>query len=145
MAKAVAIGSDHAGLELKQVLVRELEQQGYQLHDFGTQSSASCDYPDFAHALARSIEQGEHERGILVCGTGVGMSIAVNRHRGVRAVVCSEPFSARASRQHNDANVLCLGARVVGLGTALDIVDAFLRSEFEGGRHAVRVGKIELP
>ncbi|HEY6880022.1 MAG TPA: ribose 5-phosphate isomerase B [Polyangiales bacterium] len=145
MTKTLAIGSDHAGLELKQVLMRELAQQGYQLRDFGTDSAASCDYPDFAHALARAIEQGEHARGILVCGTGVGMSIAVNRHRGVRAVVCSEPFSARASRQHNDANVLCLGARVIGVGTALEIVDAFLRSEFEGGRHAGRVAKIELP
>jgi ribose 5-phosphate isomerase B len=145
MAKTLAIGSDHAGLELKQVLAKELGQRGYLVRDYGTDSAASCDYPDFAHALARSIEQGEHEQGILVCGTGVGMSIAVNRHRGVRAVVCSEPFSARASRQHNDANVLCLGARVVGVGTALEIVDAFLRAEFEGGRHAGRVAKIELP
>ncbi len=145
MAKTLAIGSDHAGLELKQALVKELEARGYQLKDFGTNSAASCDYPDFAHALASAIEQGELQQGILVCGTGVGMSIAVNRHRGVRAVVCSEPFSARASRQHNDANVLCLGARVVGVGTALDIVDAFLRAEFEGGRHTGRVSKIELP
>jgi ribose 5-phosphate isomerase B len=145
MAKTLAVGSDHAGLELKQALVKELEQRGYQLRDFGTHTGASCDYPDFAHALASAIEKGELEQGILVCGTGVGMSIAVNRHRGVRAVVCSEPFSARASRQHNDANVLCLGARVVGVGTALDIVHAFLGAEFEGGRHAGRVAKIELP
>jgi ribose 5-phosphate isomerase B len=145
MSKVLAIGSDHAGLELKQALAKELAQRGYTLRDFGTNAAASCDYPDFAHALARAIEQGELERGILVCGTGVGMSIAVNRHRGVRAVVCSEPFSARASRQHNDANVLCLGARVVGVGTALDIVDAFLDAAFEGGRHAGRVAKIELP
>jgi ribose 5-phosphate isomerase B len=143
MAK-LAIGSDHAGLELKQVLVKELEQRGISLRDYGTDSVASCDYPDFAHALANAIAKGEHERGILVCGTGVGMSIAVNRHRGIRAVVCSEPFSARAARQHNDANVLCLGARVIGVGTALEIVEAFLRSEFEGGRHAGRVAKIEL-
>jgi ribose 5-phosphate isomerase B len=145
MAKALAIGSDHAGLELKQALVKELSARGIELRDFGTSTAASCDYPDFAHALANAIERGEHAQGILVCGTGVGMSIAVNRHRGVRAVVCSEPFSARASRQHNDANVLCLGARVIGLGTALEIVDAFLSAQFEGGRHAGRVQKIELP
>jgi ribose 5-phosphate isomerase B len=145
MAKQLAIGSDHAGLELKQVLVKELEQRGLSVRDYGTNSPASCDYPDFAHALAAGIQSGEHELGILVCGTGVGMSIAVNRHPGVRAVVCSETFSARASRQHNDTNVLCIGARVVGPGTALDIVDAFLGAEFEGGRHANRVAKIELP
>lgn len=145
MSKKLAIGSDHAGLELKQALVEELARRGYELRDFGTHTSASCDYPDFAHALCQAIVGGELAQGILVCGTGVGMSIAANRHPGVRAVVCSEPFSARASRQHNDANVLCLGARVVGVGTALDIMDAFLRSEFEGGRHAGRVAKIELP
>jgi ribose 5-phosphate isomerase B len=145
MAKQLAIGSDHAGLELKQVLIKELQQRGLAVRDYGTNSPASCDYPDFAHALAASIQSGEHALGILVCGTGVGMSIAVNRHPGVRAVVCSETFSARASRQHNDTNVLCIGARVVGPGTALDIVDAFLGAEFEGGRHANRVAKIELP
>jgi ribose 5-phosphate isomerase B len=100
------------------------------------------DYPDFAHAVGRAIEGGEIERAILVCGTGVGMSIAANRHAAVRAVVCSEPLSARMARQHNDANVLCIGARVIGVGTAIDIVDAFLAAEFEGGRHATRVAKI---
>jgi ribose 5-phosphate isomerase B len=104
----------------------------------------SCDYPDFAHVVAGAIEAGNIERAILVCGTGVGMSIAANRHAAVRAVVCSEPLSARMSRQHNDANVLCLGARIVGVGTAVDIVDAFLGATFEGGRHATRVGKINL-
>jgi ribose 5-phosphate isomerase B len=143
--QTIAIGSDHAGLELKQQLVKELEQRGIKLRDYGTTSSASCDYPDFAHELARAIERGEQQLGLLVCGTGVGMSIAANRHRGVRAVVCSEPFSARMARQHNDANVLCIGARVLGIGTALDIIDAFLGAQFEGGRHAGRVQKIELP
>lgn len=138
----IDIASDHAGYELKTVLVEELRRRGFTVRDHGTSSTASCDYPDFAHALARSIANGEANRGILVCGTGVGMSIAANRHPEVRAVVCSEPFSARMSRKHNDANVLCLGARVVGVGTALDIVDAFLESEFEGGRHAARVAKI---
>ncbi|MCS6997243.1 MAG: ribose 5-phosphate isomerase B [Casimicrobiaceae bacterium] len=138
----LGIASDHAGFELKRALVAELERRGLSVRDFGTHDTQSCDYPDFAHALARAIEAGEIERGILVCGTGVGMSIAANRHRGVRAVVCSEPFSARMARQHNDANVLCLGARVVGIGTALDVLEAFLGASFEGGRHAARVAKL---
>ena len=136
------MASDHAGLELKRTLATELEKRGIVVRDFGTTTSDLCDYPDFAHAVGRAIESGEIERAILVCGTGVGMSIAANRHAAVRAVVCSEPLSARLSRQHNDANVLCLGARVVGVGTALDIVDAFRGATFEGGRHATRVAKI---
>jgi ribose 5-phosphate isomerase B len=142
MTKQLGVASDHAGLELKQALVVELEKRGIAVRDFGTTTSASCDYPDFAHAVGRAIESNEIERALLVCGTGVGMSIAANRHPSVRAVVCSEPLSARMSRQHNDANVLCIGARVVGAGTAIDIVDAFLSAEFEGGRHAGRVAKI---
>ncbi|MFT3922728.1 MAG: ribose 5-phosphate isomerase B [Myxococcales bacterium] len=138
----MGVASDHAGLELKKVLVAELERRGFEVQDFGTHGTASCDYPDFAHALGRAVEEGSVARGLLVCGTGVGMSIAVNRHAGVRAVVCSEPLSARMSRKHNDANVLCVGARVVGSDTALDILDAFLGAEFEGGRHAGRVAKI---
>ena len=114
------------------------------MRDFGTTNSASCDYPDLAHAAGRAIESGEIEQAILICGTGVGMSISANRHAAVRAVVCSEPLSARMARQHNDANVLCIGARVVGTGTAIDIVDAFLSATFEGGRHAARVAKINL-
>lgn len=137
------VASDHAGLELKRALVSELEQRGFVVRDFGTTTTDSCDYPDFAHAVARAIESGELSRALLVCGTGVGMSIAVNRHRAVRAVVCSEPLSARMARRHNDANVLCLGARVIGLGTAVEIVEAFVGSEFEGGRHATRVAKID--
>ncbi len=140
--KRMGVASDHAGLDLKQVLVTELEKRGFEVEDFGTHTAASCDYPDFAHALARAVESGGVERGVLVCGTGVGMSIAANRHAGVRAVVCSEPLSARMSRRHNDANVLCLGARVVGSDTALDILGAFVEAEFEGGRHAGRVAKI---
>jgi ribose 5-phosphate isomerase B len=144
MTKPLGIASDHAGLELKLALVAELSQRGISVREFGTITSVSCDYPDFAHAVARAIEGGDIERAILVCGTGVGMSIAANRHAAVRAVVCSEPLSARMARQHNDANVLCIGARVVGLGTAVDIVDAFLGAAFEGGRHAARVAKINL-
>ena len=144
MTKPLGIAADHAGLELKSALAAELEKRGIALRDFGTTSSDSCDYPDFAHAVGRAIEGGEIERAILVCGTGVGMSIAANRHAAVRAVVCSEALSARMARQHNDANVLCMGARVVGTGTAIDIVDAFLGARFEGGRHAARVAKINL-
>lgn len=142
MTKPLGMACDHAGLELKRALTMELEKRGIALREFGTTTSDSCDYPDFAHAVGRAIEGGEIQRAILVCGTGVGMSIAANRHAAVRAVVCSEALSARMSRQHNDANVLCLGARIVGAGTAIDIVDAFLNSTFEGGRHATRVAKI---
>jgi ribose 5-phosphate isomerase B len=138
----IGVASDHAGLELKRHLVTELEKRGFEVQDFGTHTSTSCDYPDFAHALGQAIDSGNIPRGVLVCGTGVGISMAANRHAGVRAVVCSEPLSARMSRRHNDANVLCLGARVVGTDTALDILDAFLAAEFEGGRHAARVSKI---
>ena len=144
MTKRLGVASDHAGLELKRALVTELERQGVVVREFGTTTNDSCDYPDFAHAVGRAIENGEIERAILVCGTGVGMSIAANRHAAVRAVVCSEPLSARMSRQHNDANVLCIGARVVGAGTAIDIVDSFLEATFEGGRHATRIEKINL-
>ena len=142
MTKPLGLAADHAGLELKTALSAELEKRGISVRDFGTTTGASCDYPDFAHAVGRAIEVGEIERAILVCGTGVGMSISANRHAAVRAVVCSEPLSARMARQHNDANVLCIGARVVGVGTAIDIVDAFLSATFEGGRHATRVAKI---
>jgi ribose 5-phosphate isomerase B len=142
MKKELGIASDHAGLELKRALTTELGKRGVAIREYGTTTSDSCDYPDFAHSVGRAIEEGEIERAILVCGTGVGMSIAANRHTAVRAVVCSEPLSARMARQHNDANVLCIGARVVGAGTAIDIVDAFLSATFEGGRHATRVAKI---
>lgn len=136
------VACDHAGLELKQALSVELERRGFVVRDFGTQTAESCDYPDFAHALAGALERNEIEAGLLVCGTGVGMAMSANRHPLVRAVVCSEPLSARMARRHNDANVLCIGARVVGPDTALDILAAFVDSTFEGGRHARRVAKI---
>lgn len=139
---AFGVGADHAGLELKRLLVAELQKRGLSVVDFGTHSSESCDYPDFAQALGSALARGEIGRGLLVCGTGVGMSIAANRNPAVRAVVCSEPLSARMARSHNDANVLCLGARVIGEGTALDVLDAFLGAGFEGGRHARRVAKL---
>ena len=144
MNEHMGLASDHAGLDLKNALMEELNKRGVAVRDFGTTTGDSCDYPDFAHAVGRAIESGEIERAILVCGTGVGMSIAANRNAAIRAVVCSEPLSARMSRQHNDANVLCIGARVVGTGTAIDIMDAFMATTFEGGRHATRVAKINL-
>lgn len=142
MTKELGIASDHAGVELKNEIVSVLTARGISVRDFGTNSKESCDYPDFAHSVGQAIHNGEIGRAILVCGTGVGMSIAANRNKDVRAVVCSEPLSARMARQHNDANVLCLGARVVGLGMAFEVVDAFLSGTFEGGRHATRVEKI---
>jgi len=139
----IILGADHAGLALKDALAARLRDRGWDVDDVGTETPESVDYPDFGHRVARAIASGEHTLGLLVCGSGVGMSISANRHPGVRAVVCSEPYSAQMARAHNDANVLCLGARVVGPGLAESILDAFLDSEFEGGRHARRVGKIE--
>ena len=142
MSAVFAVGCDHAGVELKRALSLQLEKRGFTVLDLGTHSNESCDYPDFAHALAATVERGEAQQGLLVCGTGVGMAMSANRHPGVRAVVCSEPLSARMARKHNNANVLCIGARVVGPDTAIDILDAFLSADFEGGRHEKRVAKI---
>ncbi|MES2638265.1 MAG: ribose 5-phosphate isomerase B [Myxococcota bacterium] len=138
----IVIGSDHAGLVLKDHLAARLRDQGHEVEDVGTNTSASCDYPDLANALGRVLTSGGVERGILVCGTGQGMAMTANRIPGVRAAVVADTFSARATRAHNDANVLCLGQRVVGSGLAEDIVDAFLTTPFEGGRHAGRVEKM---
>ena len=142
-SRPLAIGSDHAGLALKQQLLAALAQLGAAYEDLGTYDENSCDYPDFAHAVARGVAVGRYRLGILVCGTGLGMSMAANRHPGVRAAVCSSSFEARMARQHNDANVLCLGARVIGVGVALETLNAFLAARFEGDRHARRVAKIE--
>lgn len=139
----IAIASDHAGFALKEELEAALVARSVAVDDLGTHDTSSTDYPDYAHRLADGVATGKWERGILVCGTGVGMAISANRHKGVRAVVCSEPYSARLSREHNDSNVLCIGARVVGVGMALEILDAWLGASFEGGRHASRVAKIE--
>jgi len=139
----IAIASDHAGLDLKRELLGALAERSLEVEDLGTHDPSSTDYPDWAHRVAEGIVSGRYARGVLVCGSGVGMAITANRHHGVRAVVCSEPYSARLSRQHNDSNVLCMGARVVGVGTAIDILDAWLGATFEGGRHASRVAKIE--
>ncbi len=138
----IFVANDHAGLGLKAPVVAHLVQGGHEVVDIGTNDTASCDYPDFAQALGRRVADGEG-LGILICGTGQGMAMAANRLAGVRAAVCADTFSAHATRQHNDANVLCMGQRVVGVGLALDIIDAFLNATFEGGRHATRVAKID--
>jgi ribose 5-phosphate isomerase B len=141
--KRIIVGGDHAGLGLKRALVEALTSGGYAVEDIGSHDEISTDYPDYARRVAAKVANGDAPLGLLVCGTGVGMSIAANRHAGVRAVVCSEPFSAMMARRHNDANVLCLGARVVGAGLAQEILDVFLATAFEGGRHARRVAKID--
>ncbi len=139
----IIAGADHAGLPLKESLVAWLRERGWDVEDVGTHDAASVDYPDFAHRVATAVAAGDPPLGLLVCGSGVGMSITANRHPGVRAVVCSEPYSAAMARAHNDANVLCVGARVVGAGLAAAILEAFLGGAFEGGRHERRVSKIE--
>ena len=139
----IAIGSDHRGVAARKRLVGLLERLGNEVVDCGSDGEQAVDYPDIAADVARRVSDGTVERGILLCCTGVGMSIAANRHRGVRAVVCSESYSATMSRIHNDANVLCFGARVVGPGVARQIVEAFVQTGFEGGRHGRRVAKIE--
>ena len=139
----LAIGSDHAGLGLKAAIVGHLKAKGHEVTDLGTHTSESCDYPVFAKAVAHAVADGSYPRGLLVCGTGQGMAMAANRVAGVRAAVVADTFSARMTAAHNDCNVLCLGARVVGEGLALDIVDAWVGTAFEGGRHAHRVAMIE--
>ena len=138
----IAIGSDHGGFALKQEILRHLEAAGYSVKDFGTYSADSCDYPVYGEAVARAVASGECERGILICGTGIGISISANKVRGIRAALCGDCYSAEMTRRHNDANILALGARVLGPGLALKIVDTFLTTEFEGGRHARRIALI---
>lgn len=139
----IAIGSDHGGFEYKASIIKALQVKGYDVVDMGTYSPESCDYPIIAKKVARAVAKGDFEKGILVCGTGIGMSMAANKVKGIRAAVCGDTFSARATRAHNNANVLCLGQRVVGEGLALDIVDIWLTTKFEGGRHERRVNMIE--
>jgi ribose 5-phosphate isomerase B len=138
----IILASDHAGLELRQELVAGLRERGVSFEDMGPTSRESVDYPDFATKVARAVAAGEYTHGVLVCGTGIGMSIVANKYRGVRAALCTTEFEARMARAHNDANVLCLGQRVVGAGVARAILEAFLATPFEGGRHEKRVQKI---
>jgi len=140
----IAIGSDHGGFELKEKLMEHLSERGLEYKDFGTYSSASCDYPVYAKAVANAVASGECDRGIIICGTGIGVSITANKVRGIRAALCGDCFSAEATRQHNDANVLCMGARVVGEGLALRIADTFLDTPFSNDeRHIRRISMIE--
>jgi len=138
----VAIASDHAGYEMKTALREEISSLGYGVLDLGTDGPDSVDYPDFAHALAEAIIKGLAERGVLVCGSGIGVSITANKHPGIRAALCHNVETARLSRQHNDANVLALGGRIVGIEVARNCLKTFLETEFEGGRHARRVAKM---
>mgnify|MGYP000203970426 CR=1 FL=1 len=140
----VVIGCDHGGFELKKEVMAHLDARGLEYKDFGTYSDASCDYPVYGKAVAKAVASGECERGIIICGTGIGISIAANKVHGIRAALCGDCFSAEATRQHNDANVLALGARVVGPGLALKIVDTFLDTPFSNGeRHIRRIEMIE--
>lgn len=140
--RKIAIGSDHAGFEYKEALRDHLLKNGFEVKDFGTYSAASADYPDFAHAVANAVEQKEFEQGILVCGSANGVAITANKHQGIRAAICWTEELAALSRQHNDANVLCIPARFIALESAQQIVSKFLSTSFEGGRHANRVNKI---
>ncbi|MBQ7434378.1 MAG: ribose 5-phosphate isomerase B [Oscillospiraceae bacterium] len=140
----IAIGSDHGGFALKKALMAHLDKRGLKYKDFGTYSEASCDYPAYGKAVAHAVASGECERGILICGTGIGMSMTANKIPGVRAAVCGDCFSAEATREHNDANILCMGARVVGEGLALKIADTFLDTPFSNDeRHIRRISQIE--
>ena len=141
-AQTIAIASDHAGFDLKELLKKELQVAGHTIVDLGTSSTTSVDYPDFGKALARAIRDGQAERGVLVCGTGIGIAMAANREPAVRAAVVHDATSARLARQHNDANVMALGARLVGPEVARDCLRVFLETPFEGGRHAPRVAKL---
>ena len=138
----IALGSDHGGFVLKNEIAKHLDEIGVAYKDFGTFSEDSCDYPVYGEQVARAVAAGEFELGILVCGTGIGMSIAANKVKGIRAALCHDCFSAEYTRRHNNANILALGGRVIGAGHALKVVDIFLNTEFEGGRHARRIDLI---
>lgn len=139
----IAIGSDHGGFEYKEEIKKHLVEKGYDVIDVGTFSKESCDYPVIAQNLTQKITSNELEKGILICGTGIGMSIAANKVKGIRAALCGDTFSARATRAHNNSNVLCLGQRVIGIELAFDIVDIWLSTEFDGGRHQKRIDMLE--
>ena len=140
----IGIGSDHGGFELKEAVKKHLEERGLEYKDFGTYTPASCDYPVYGRAVAKAVASGECDRGIIICGTGIGISITANKVKGIRAALCSDCFSAQATREHNDANILAMGARVLGEGLALKIVDTFLDTTFSGDpRHVRRISMIE--
>lgn len=143
MTIKLAIGSDHGGFNLKQEVMKHLEELGIEYKDFGTYDKNSCHYPVYGKAVAKAVASGEYDRGILICGTGIGISISANKVKGIRASLCSDTYSARLTRNHNDSNILCMGERVLGVGLALDIVDAWLNAEYEGGRHQTRLDMLE--
>lgn len=138
----IALGSDHGGLSLKESVKEHLLTKGYEVNDFGTYTKDSIDYPDIAEKVAIEVRDNRFDFGILVCGTGIGIGIAANKVRGIRAALCHDTFSAHATREHNNANILTMGERVIGTSLALDIVDTFLSTKFEGGRHQTRIDKI---
>lgn len=138
----IAVGCDHGGLEHKNAIAEHLKSEGFEVEDFGIYENKSVDYPEIALKVANSIKNGENELGILICGTGIGMSLAANKVNGIRAAACSEHFSAKYTRLHNNSNILCLGGRVIGIGTALELCDIFVNTEFEGGRHQRRIDMI---
>lgn len=139
----IAIGSDHGGFELKDFIKNHLESEGYEVEDFGTYDKTSCDYPDFAYPVAKAVAEHKYDKGIVICGTGIGVSIVANKVKGVRCGLVHDCFSAKSTREHNDTNVLAMGERVIGKGLAKEIVDIWLNTEFEGGRHKNRVDKIK--
>lgn len=141
---SIAVGADHAGFQMKNTLVAWMQAQGHAVRDFGTHGPGSVDYPDFAHVVCETVTKGEAHFGVLICGTGLGMSYAANRHPAIRCAMVSETTSARLSRQHNNANVVSIGARMIGDELAIDILRSFLATGFEGGRHERRIAKIEV-
>ncbi len=138
----IAIGCDHGGINLKETIKLFLDEKGLEYKDFGTCSTESCDYPDYAAAVCEAVVRGECEKGILVCGTGIGMSIAANKIKGIRAAHVTDTYSARMTKEHNNANVICLGERITGVDLALEIVNAYLEAGFQGGRHQRRIDKV---
>lgn len=140
----IAIGSDHAGFDLKMALISWMEENNLEMYDFGTYSEESVDYPDYAHAVAQAVESGEYERGVLICGTGLGVSMTANKHQGIRAALCWQEEIARLSRVHNDANIICFPGRFMKPDDAIKLLEVFLKTEFEGGRHLRRVNKIPV-
>ena len=139
----IAIGSDHGGFKLKEVIKEYLIKKGYEVSDLGCYSEESVDYPDYAERVAKAVANGEYDLGVLMCGTGIGISIAANKVKGIRAALCHDGLTARLAKQHNNANIICMGGRTTGIETAKDIIDNFLESEFEGGRHLRRINKIK--
>ena len=140
----IYVGSDHGGLVLKKTLIRKLVELGHQVEDLGTNTDNSCDYPDFAHAVAQKILAEPGSKGVLTCGSGIGISIAANRHPGIRAALCHNSLEATLARQHNDANILVMGGRLIGEAVAIDTLEKFFTTGFDGGRHQARIEKIEI-